>query len=250
MHTPPIDPRDRDQLAAQTSALAQRYTTDTGVEPGRGWRPREDGGADAGQALIAIFARFAEIVVDRINRAPERNYLAFLNLIGIEPLPPRPARVPLTFTLAEGSPGCRGGAGRHAGRSAGARRRGRRPGLRDRGRAGGEPGAAAGGRRRRRGDRHLQRPDRRGARPARRAVRGVRRRPAGAAPAVPRLRPAVDRAGHEERDDHDRVAGHRAVDELAVHLVAVGRRRPGSRCPAPARFATARGGSPSPPCRS
>ena len=104
MHTPPIDPRDRDQLAAQTSALAQRYTTDTGVEPGRGWRPREDGGADAGQALIAIFARFAETVVDRINRAPERNYLAFLNLIGIEPLPPRPARVPLTFTLAEGSP--------------------------------------------------------------------------------------------------------------------------------------------------
>ncbi|MGH3913310.1 MAG: hypothetical protein ACRDTC_07870, partial [Pseudonocardiaceae bacterium] len=94
-HPPPIDPRDRLTLIEQTTSLARRYTD---------WRPRPDGSPDAGQALIGIVARFAELVVQRINRAPERNYLAFLNLIGTHPLPPLPARVPLTFSLAERSP--------------------------------------------------------------------------------------------------------------------------------------------------
>jgi hypothetical protein len=92
---PPIDPRDRQDITKQTSELATHYS---------GWRPRPDGQPDAGQALIGIFARFAELVVQRVNRAPERNFLAFLNLIGTRPVPPVPARVPLTFSLAERSP--------------------------------------------------------------------------------------------------------------------------------------------------
>lgn len=92
---PPIDPRDRRELIKETTELAQRYSD---------WCPDPDGAPDVGQALIGIFARFAELVVQRINRAPERNYLAFLNLIGTQPLPPLPARVPLTFSLAERSP--------------------------------------------------------------------------------------------------------------------------------------------------
>ncbi len=59
---------------------------------------------DAGLALIRIFAHFAELLIDRINRAADKNFLAFLNLIGTELLPPQPARVPLTFQLAENSP--------------------------------------------------------------------------------------------------------------------------------------------------
>jgi hypothetical protein len=92
---PPIDPRDRQDIIEQTTALATRYS---------GWQPRADGRPDAGQALIGIFARFAELVIQRVNQAPERNYLAFLNLIGTRPVPPVPARVPLTFSLAERSP--------------------------------------------------------------------------------------------------------------------------------------------------
>ncbi|WP_416978245.1 putative baseplate assembly protein [Streptomyces sp. T028] len=91
---PPIDPRDRAALVAQTTELATRYS---------GWQPPADGRADAGQALIGVFARFAELVVQRLNQVPERDYLAFLNLIGIQPSPPLPARVPLTFQLAERS---------------------------------------------------------------------------------------------------------------------------------------------------
>src|SRR5205807_10189624 len=52
-------------------------------------------------ALIRVCARFAELVTDRLNRVPEKNFLAFLDLLGASLLPPRPARVPLTFALAD-----------------------------------------------------------------------------------------------------------------------------------------------------
>lgn len=58
---------------------------------------------DAGLALIRIFGRMAALVSDRLNQVPEKNFLAFLNLIGTQILPPQPARVPLTFSLATGA---------------------------------------------------------------------------------------------------------------------------------------------------
>lgn len=60
--------------------------------------------ADAGLAMIRIFSRMAKLVSDRINQTPEKNYLAFLDLLGTRIAPPQPARVPLTFTLVENSP--------------------------------------------------------------------------------------------------------------------------------------------------
>ena len=58
---------------------------------------------DFGDALVRIFARYAEIVIERLNRTPEKNLLAYLDLLGEARLPPQPARVPLTFSLAAGS---------------------------------------------------------------------------------------------------------------------------------------------------
>jgi predicted phage baseplate assembly protein len=58
---------------------------------------------DAGLALIRIFGRMAALVSDRLNQALEKNFLAFLDLIGTQILPPQPARVPLTFSLATGA---------------------------------------------------------------------------------------------------------------------------------------------------
>ena len=95
MQPPLIDPRSYADVVAQTEQLATQFS---------GWQPPPDGQPDAGQALIGVFGRFAELVIERLNRAPDKNYLAFLNLIGASPLPPRPARVPLTFHLATGSP--------------------------------------------------------------------------------------------------------------------------------------------------
>src|SRR5260370_39660620 len=51
-------------------------------------------------ALFHMFGRFAERIIERLNQAPDKNFLAFLDLLGASPLPPQPASVPLTFTLA------------------------------------------------------------------------------------------------------------------------------------------------------
>ena len=92
---PAIEKRSFAQFVAQTEALLQRYSDSA-------WRPAADG-TDAGGALVRIFARLAEVAIDRINQVPDKNFLAFLDLIGLELLPPQPARVPLTFHLATGS---------------------------------------------------------------------------------------------------------------------------------------------------
>ena len=60
-------------------------------------------GAGLSGAMIGIFGRLAEIVIRRLNGVPEKNFLAFLDLLGASVLPPQPARVPLTFTLAAGT---------------------------------------------------------------------------------------------------------------------------------------------------
>src|SRR5437588_16273 len=82
---PLIDERSQADVVAQITQLAGQFS---------GWQPTPDGQPDAGQALIGVFGRFAGLVIERLNRAPDKNYLAFLNLIGASPLPPRPARVP------------------------------------------------------------------------------------------------------------------------------------------------------------
>ncbi|BAY90280.1 MULTISPECIES: baseplate J/gp47 family protein [unclassified Tolypothrix] len=89
---PKIDRRSYQDLVEQTQALAEKYTLKDFHQP------------NAGLALIRIFSRMAKVVSDRLNRVPDRNLLAFLNLIGTQQTPPQPARVPLTFSLAEGSP--------------------------------------------------------------------------------------------------------------------------------------------------
>ena len=95
LSAPKIDDRSREQIVRETEELAQTLT---------GWRPPGDGRPDAGRALIRIFGRLTELVIERLNRVPDKNFLAFLDLIGARLMPPQPARVPLTFSLAAGSP--------------------------------------------------------------------------------------------------------------------------------------------------
>src|SRR3989442_7407899 len=92
---PPIETRTFDKIVAQTERLLRRYSS---------WAPAEDS-RDPGRALVRVFARLVEVVVERLNKGPDKNFLAFLNLIGLELLPPQPARVALTFQLAAGSAG-------------------------------------------------------------------------------------------------------------------------------------------------
>src|SRR5437762_2209099 len=91
---PKIDRRTYAEIVERVEQLARRYA---------GWQPIPGGQPDGGAALIRIFARMVELAIERINRVPDKNLLAFLDMIGTQILPPQPARVPLTFYLAAGS---------------------------------------------------------------------------------------------------------------------------------------------------
>jgi predicted phage baseplate assembly protein len=56
--------------------------------------------SDPGVALIELFAWMSEMVMFRLNQVPERLYVHFLNMVGIEPFPPSVSRADLTFFLS------------------------------------------------------------------------------------------------------------------------------------------------------
>ena len=88
---PKIDTRTAQEIVEEVQELLQEYTGKT----------QDIQGTSA--ALVNIFARFAEIIIERLNQVPDKNFLAFLDLLGASRLPPQPARVPLTFSLAAGT---------------------------------------------------------------------------------------------------------------------------------------------------
>ncbi|HEX2223682.1 MAG TPA: putative baseplate assembly protein, partial [Thermoanaerobaculia bacterium] len=90
---PRIDSRTYGDLVAELERRIESYTGPPAPPKG-----------DAGWALVRICGRMAEQVVNRLNQLPDRGFLAFLDLIGTRVNPPQPARVPLTFLLAAGSP--------------------------------------------------------------------------------------------------------------------------------------------------
>ncbi|HEU4422528.1 MAG TPA: putative baseplate assembly protein [Pilimelia sp.] len=56
--------------------------------------------SDPGVTLIETFAMVVDQLLYRLNRVPELNYLRFLDLIGVQPLPPTAARCDVTFWLS------------------------------------------------------------------------------------------------------------------------------------------------------
>jgi len=94
---PKIDTRTAEKVADEVRLLLmqQPWKQLAGLE--------FTGDRGVSNALIRIFAHLAEIIIERLNRVPEKQFLAFLDLLGASLLPPQPARVPLTFTLAAGS---------------------------------------------------------------------------------------------------------------------------------------------------
>lgn len=84
-----LDDRRFEELVDELKRRIPRYTPE--------WTDHAE--SDPGIALIELFAWLTEMTLYRLNRVPEKNYLAFLDLIGLEPTPPEPARTELTFTL-------------------------------------------------------------------------------------------------------------------------------------------------------
>ncbi|MGB9939414.1 putative baseplate assembly protein [Methanosarcina sp.] len=60
---------------------------------------------DPALVILKLFSETTEFLLTQANRIPDKYQLAFLDFIGLKLLPPRPAKVPLTFNLSEGSSG-------------------------------------------------------------------------------------------------------------------------------------------------
>jgi predicted phage baseplate assembly protein len=60
--------------------------------------------SDPGVALIELFAWMTESLLYRVNQVPEKNYIKFLEMIGLRLNPPRAASAPVTFYLSAPQP--------------------------------------------------------------------------------------------------------------------------------------------------
>jgi Baseplate J-like protein len=60
--------------------------------------------SDPGITFAELFAWLAEMQVFQVDQVPERHRRKFLALVGIEPLPPQPARTVVRFGLPAGAP--------------------------------------------------------------------------------------------------------------------------------------------------
>ena len=84
-----LDDRTFEQLVAEAKRRIPGYTPE--------WTDLND--SDPGITLLQLFAWLSEMIIWRLNRVPEKNFLKFLELIGIEPNPPAPAHAELTFKM-------------------------------------------------------------------------------------------------------------------------------------------------------
>src|SRR5437660_3968368 len=87
---PNLDNRQFADIVAEAKTLIPRYAPE--------WTNFNE--SDPGITLVELFAWMTEILVYRLNQVPDRNYIKFLQLIGIELEPARPARAELTFSLS------------------------------------------------------------------------------------------------------------------------------------------------------
>lgn len=94
MAAPIIDSRDMQSLVEQLKEIYPYYTPEWRFSP-------ED--PDPGTALFLIFAEMFGETIRRFNRVPDKNYLAFLNLLNLKALSSKPARGYLCFTLSAGT---------------------------------------------------------------------------------------------------------------------------------------------------
>jgi hypothetical protein len=84
--TPVLDSRDASLVLRELLARRPAYVPEL--------IPAED---QPSWALLQIFSRYMETVIDRLNQAPDKNLLAFLDMLGVSLIPARAARAPVVF---------------------------------------------------------------------------------------------------------------------------------------------------------
>lgn len=90
--TPPkLDDRQFEDLFNETRARIPRYVPE--------WTDWNE--SDPGITLLQLQTWLAETILYRLNQVPDLHYIKFLQLLGVEQRPARPAQADLTFVLKE-----------------------------------------------------------------------------------------------------------------------------------------------------
>ena len=89
-----LDDRSFDDLVRECMLRIPRYCPE--------WT--HYGPSDPGMTLIELFAWMTDEMLKRFNQVPRRNYVAFLELLGVRLLPPKPAQTEVTFYLSAALP--------------------------------------------------------------------------------------------------------------------------------------------------
>lgn len=91
---PQIDDRRFDDIMTEVRTRIPRYTPE--------WTDLND--SDPGITLAQLFAWLSELLIYRMNKVPELNYIKFLQLLGIELKPAESAQAEITFPVLETNP--------------------------------------------------------------------------------------------------------------------------------------------------
>ena len=91
--TSQLDTRDAAEIVKELLARRLGYVPE--------WNPGEKG---ADTAIAWVFARFLQSIIHRLNQAPEKNKLAFLDLLGLGLVSAQAARAPMVFQLSDAAP--------------------------------------------------------------------------------------------------------------------------------------------------
>lgn len=84
---PILDGRDAQALIGELIARVPGYVPQ--------WTPVI---GQPGWAISQVFTRYLHVLIERLNQAPDRNKLAFLDMLGLSLLPAQAARAPIVFT--------------------------------------------------------------------------------------------------------------------------------------------------------
>jgi predicted phage baseplate assembly protein len=92
---PRLDDRHFQDIVNEAKALIPRYCPE--------WTDHNL--SDPGVTLIELFAWMTDLMLYRLNRVPDKNYIRFMDLIGIRLQGATPARAPMTLWLSAPQPG-------------------------------------------------------------------------------------------------------------------------------------------------
>jgi hypothetical protein len=91
---PNLDDRTHKDIVEEALRLIPQYCPEwTNFNP-----------SDPGVTLVELFAWMTEMAVYRLNKVTDKNFIAFLNMMGVKLQSPQPARALLQFKVAEKAP--------------------------------------------------------------------------------------------------------------------------------------------------